>query len=440
MADTTSPKELEIYQLEKVFKATDPDLPPGMFVDRQDVGKRFAKYLRMPSRPLALVGPYRCGKTCLAREMVRRQTERQIYQACKSDSTFDLLLIDAFDDLSPYYPQEVVQTTSKAPAGLSADFWAIKANIGAKSQTIAQKESRALPPQLTSRALAKFAAAADAPWIIDDVHKLQDDQLKKVAEVMREWQTLGLPVGSAKVIVIGTDSLTSSLHSRLVSAAPDLEGRLAALTLKPMTASELREIAERGGRLLNVDFSAVSDQIAEYSFGLPNVCHDLCFHACDAAGVDMTQHQKVQITSAHLQEALEEYISHFGNSIKDAFTMNLSTPIPGLPRNFAKLVLDRLATKKMDGMLITELTASVSSSLAVDSDDILAGLDHLANEDTGVIRVEEETVYFKVPMYLVYFSQRTAAAAKEPAKKALANKFREIMRTSTTTSSRAKSN
>ena len=146
MSDSSPSGELEVLQLEKVFQPTGPTLPPEMFVDRGEVGKRFTKYLRMPGRPLCLAGPYRCGKTILARMHVQRHNERQIHLACKSSSTFDQLLIDAFDDLNPYYSQEVVQKTSKMPAGLSADFLAIKANIGAKGEEVAEKKSRGFRP------------------------------------------------------------------------------------------------------------------------------------------------------------------------------------------------------------------------------------------------------------------------------------------------------
>ena len=125
----------------------------------------------------------------------------------------------------------------------------------------------------------------------------------------------------------------------------------------------------------------------------------------------MTQPSQVKATAAHVQAALEEYVSQCRASIKEAFAENLATPIAGLPRNFAKVVLDLLAAKKLDsGVPVGDLVTAASKTLGVDADDALVGLTKLADEDSGTIRFENEIVYFKEPMYLVYYSQRASCS------------------------------
>lgn len=403
--------------VEAVF--TPSSLPHATFVERPEIGARLAFHLRTRGRPISIVGPYRSGKTTLVLKMIQREFDRHIHVVCKTTSTFEQLMLEAFDDLTSYYSQG----SKKAP--MTAEFMGIKAVI-ARTPGNGDRQPK-LPPQLTSRALASFAAAANAPWVIDDTHKLPRTEINKVAEAMREWQTLVLDAGTPKMVVIGSEQLTTSLPELLVAAAPDLQQRLASLTLPLMTHDELADVIEHGAKALNLDFAAVADQIIHYSYGFPGVCQDLCAHVCNAAGVRAIAARTVSFTADHLQNALQEHVDVCALEIKRALTAVGKARVNALPPAFVKTALDAIAARDLAGVELTTLTSGVASNLGVPENAVSEGLMYLTDDETGVLRIEDDRIHFREPMYLVQYTMTSAAARKEVRKVAFLNKFLEIM-------------
>ena len=84
--------------------------------------------------------------------------ERHVNSRCMKGLTFEQLILDAFDQLSPFYVAE--QTTGreqKISVAVGAEYWGIKSQISTSSQSTTEvKHQRILPPQLTPQALANF--------------------------------------------------------------------------------------------------------------------------------------------------------------------------------------------------------------------------------------------------------------------------------------------
>lgn len=413
-----SARSSSVTSVEAVF--TPSSLPHATFVERPEIGARLAFHLRTRGRPISIVGPYRSGKTTLVLKMVQREFDRHIHVVCKTTSTFEQLMLEAFDDLTSYYSQG-----PKKQAPMTAEFMGIKALL-ARAPGNGDRQPK-LPAQLTSRALASFAAAANAPWVIDDTHKLPRIEINKVAEAMREWQTLVLDAGTPKMVVIGSEQLTTSLPELLVAAAPDLQQRLASLTLPLMTHDELADLIAHGAKALNVDFAAVADQIIHYSYGFPGVCQDLCAHVCNAAGVRTAPTRSVSLTVDHLQNALQEHVDVCALEIKRAFTAVGKARVKALPPAFVKAALDAIAARDLAGVDLTTLTSAVAENLGVPENNVLEGLMYLTDDETGVLRIEDDRIHFREPMYLVQYTMSSAAARKEVRKVAFLNKFLEIM-------------
>lgn len=418
----------EPVQLEDVFIPT--QIPERTFVERPEVGDRLAKHLRSKGRPICLVGPYRSGKTTLALTLIRRSFAHHVHIVCQKSSTFDQILLEAFDSLDASYLQESNLKDSRLPTGLSADVLGVKGQIGGKTTETTARQQRVVSPQRSARALAGFAAAGDAPLVIDDVHKLAPEELTKVAEAMREWQTLVLEKGVAKMVVIGTEQFAASLPKRLIAAAPDLRQRMVDVTITLMSPEELRQIVTSGARLLNVDFSQIIEQIVKYSFGFPGVCQDLCLQTTHAAGVDMTADSTVTLTPNHLRDGLSAYLKDCDTSIKFAFAEILANPPAGLPAGYTKVVLDTVAAGALDGVEIEKLVNSTSKSLDISKIQAQRGLEYLTDDEHGVLRsdLEASRIHFREPMYLVYYQQGSGSAVREADQQALLTKFLEAIR------------
>ena len=416
---------LEIVQTEEVF--TPSTVARKAYIDRAGIGERIRRELRVAGRPIALVGPYGCGKTTLAFVEIERMFPRHIHIICNESTTFEQLLLQAFDVLGPYYDEQLIEKSGHTPS-LSAEFMGIKGQLGGKGHEETATEARVLPPQLTSRTLARFAASAEAPLVIDDIHKLADSEVAKVARSMREWQTAVLDTSPPKMVVIGTEQFTEPLLIRLMKSAPDLNRRLSSMRLSLMSSDELMGIITTGASLLNVDFSNVADMIVKWSHGYPGICHDLCFHVCYAAGVHMTSDETVKIEATHLQTALAAYVEDCSPAIQHAFDLVRLKPIGNLPHAFASLVFEKISARELDGTDLLDLQKSVAETLNCQEDAVLDGLVHLS-DDTGVLVINPDTglIQFKEPMYLACYQIRRAATTSQATRDAFISKFFEIM-------------
>jgi hypothetical protein len=339
-----------------------------------------------------------------------------IYIPCKRSSTFDHLLLAAFDALGPVYEKYRTDTKGNVPQGVALEFLGLRLELlGGKQRASSVNVERALAPQLTSYTLAKYCALAEAPLIVDDAHKLADSEFERLAEAMREWQTLALSSAYAKMVVIGSDTGTSRLATRLVRAAPDLNQRLAAFRLELMTKGELAAILTTAASALNVNFSGVADQIVSYSSGFPGVCQDLALQTCVAAGVVRTQELRIDIMTESLDRGLMEFVRTSTETVRIAFEQFDQMGVEGLPGGFVPAVLDEVEQK-------------VSTSLGISIDEARRGLARLAADEDGILRivVGSGEVHFQEPIYLVFYRLKRASANNEVNREALLRRFQEI--------------
>ena len=146
----------QIYEVDDVFTPTSP--ADKNFVEREEISENFVDALKTRGSQIIIYGHGGVGKTSLAENKIRQIYERHIEVTCTEDTSFDDLILDAFDRLNKYYTDEsIISNTTKVTASLKADFMALKSKIGADKTYLDQnKIKRILPPQLTFNRLGYF--------------------------------------------------------------------------------------------------------------------------------------------------------------------------------------------------------------------------------------------------------------------------------------------
>ena len=99
---------------------------------------------------------------------------RHVTVRCVGDTTFDVILRAAFDQLDPFYiSNKEFKEGRKVGVSLSSEFKAIKAQLDVSKTLEEQSTSkRVIPPQLNAQRLAEFLGAVEACLVLEDFHKI----------------------------------------------------------------------------------------------------------------------------------------------------------------------------------------------------------------------------------------------------------------------------
>jgi hypothetical protein len=227
-------------------------------------------------------------------------------------------MLDAFDRLGTFYTAEkTLAKKSKISPSIQIDYSGIKGQIAAELARESQtKHLRVLPPQLTPQTLATFLGEAGCCWVLDDFHKIDAKEKRKMAQVMKLFMDMADSYNALKIIAIGAVDTAR----QVVEYDPEMRNRVSEIYVPIMTEDEIKEIPDKGEQLLNFELQlSVKNHIITFSDGLASVCHQLCLNICFAAGIRETLQQKIEIPEDAFERALEQYVEESSDTLKAAF-------------------------------------------------------------------------------------------------------------------------
>lgn len=304
------------FEVKDVFTPTKP--ARIAFIDREEINEKLVRALEMPGKQLIVYGHSGSGKTTLLVNKLHQLYETHITTRCMKGMTFEQIMLDAFDELNPYYISE--HTTIKNDINsikIIGEYKAIKLHIDESIKSEESKtEQRILPPQLTARALGKFLGNAKCCWVIEDFHKIETSEKTKLSQLMKVFMDLSDEYDDLKIVAIGAVDTAREV----VECDKEMRNRVAEIHVALMTEIEIKSIIKKGEEALNIVIEDdLKSQIARYSNGLASVCHHLCMYMCQAAGISETCSEKTQLSKSEFETALQYYVEEASDSIKSAF-------------------------------------------------------------------------------------------------------------------------
>ncbi|MBS0602212.1 MAG: AAA family ATPase, partial [Proteobacteria bacterium] len=293
------------------------------FVERDAVNDRMVNSLTTPGKQIVVYGHSGTGKTTLLVNKLTQLYETHITTRCMKGLKFEQLLLDAFDQLAPFYTSEK-QSTLKSATGvdLGASYRLVQAKLTAsESSDSSEKQARILPPQLTPQALGRFLGAQKACWVLEDFHKIDESEKQKLSQLMKVFMDLSDDYPELKIIALGAVDTAR----QVVDYDHEMRNRVAEIHVSLMTENEIGKIIEKGEEALNIKFSTqIKKLVSRHSNGLASVCHHLCLNMCIVAGiVETVQGPPVELTTANCEEAIKTYVEEASDSIKGAFSKAL---------------------------------------------------------------------------------------------------------------------
>ena len=301
------------YSPEDVFT---PSSPARLsFVERPSVNSKLVNALRTRGKQIVIFGHSGSGKTTLLQNKLYQTYENHITTRCITTTTFDEVVLDAFDQLAPYYKQtHSTNTTNSVSLSLKARYEQIEAAVSSSStSTESHLYSRALPPQLTPQNLARLMGDVNACWVLEDFHKLQPSEKTKLAQTMKVFMDTAQDYPDLKIVAIGAANTARDV----IQYDREMSGRVAEIEVPLMEETEIKEIIQKGETLLNIRIATSAKRdITKYSNGVPSICHQLCLNLCHAANVSTTAALRKSISAEKAEEAAKLYVEGASDTLK----------------------------------------------------------------------------------------------------------------------------
>lgn len=277
------------------------------YIKREIIENDLERDLSLPGRQIVVYGHSGSGKTTLLRNKLRELKQNFIITHCESHTTFDELLLQAFDQLNRFYISE--QTTNASYSigqELRMDFKSIGSKISEQKQvSLSDKKTRIVPPQLTPQKLAHFLGEIDCVWIIEDFHKVIEEEKKRIADIIKIFIDIANDFEKVKIICIGAVGTAREL----VELDDNLRHRVSELNVPLLTDDEIKSIIIRGFELLNIHISnRLRDQIVYYSNNIASITHRICHSMCFNAKIKVEKLFISEIQDDFFKRAMEEYV------------------------------------------------------------------------------------------------------------------------------------
>jgi GTPase SAR1 family protein len=290
------------------------------FVERQSVNRRLVQALRTPGMQVVVFGRSGCGKTTLLANKLRQLYETEIVSSCTVDTTFDQLMVDALDKISPFVEMgRQAKSTKKISARVLALFKSIESSLSMeRTEEVEATQARALPPQLNAPFLAQLLGEMNACWVIEDFHKVRMEERTRLAQVMKLFMDAANEYPKVKIIAIGAVGTAR----QVVDCDKEMWNRIAEIEVPLMTNDELSEIMRKGSAAMNIELSArVRGSICRFSNGLPAVCHQLCLNLCFAADLNTTASKTVRFEVDQLSKAVGGWLEDSADTLKRSYDL-----------------------------------------------------------------------------------------------------------------------
>ena len=310
--------KLREFNVQNIFT---PAQPASLtYVERKSADKQLTRALLTPGKQLIIYGHSGAGKTTIIQKKLVDLSLGHVTTRCMGGITLTDVIIDAFNQLDVYYSKSNESKDNKGIGGeLSASYLGIKASIKSDLSTSKSSvKSRAVDLPITPQTLAKYFGEANYCWVIEDFHKMPEEEKVKLSQIMKVFMDMSIDYPNLKIIALGAVNTAR----QVVQYDPEMKNRVSEIYVPLMSENELKGILDKGCKLLNINFSRdVREKIIIYSSGLAAVTHQLSLLTCIEREVYKTVNPKIVIDKEILEAAINEYLKENSDSYKGTFDL-----------------------------------------------------------------------------------------------------------------------
>ncbi len=359
------------------------------YVRRGEIEENLLSNITIPGKQIILYGHSGSGKTTLIRKMLYDKKINFVQVHCSSNTTINDIILDTFDNLDRFYIAEKNSNKSYTITGsLKSEYKSIVSEISAtKESSFGETMVRILPPRLTSQKLAKFLGEIDAVWIIEDFHKVPDEEKKKIADILKIFIDAANDYPNVKIICIGAVGSAREL----INLDSNLYPRITELHVPLLSGQEIKEIINQGCKLLNISMSDnLIEKISYYSNRLASLTHQMCYDICDSNKIYKQQYKHKRIGDRYFKSAIESYVNKNSDTLKGIYDSCVK-------RQLAWYILKTFVKIEKDYIRFSEIQNRVcQKQRSYTDEEIMKELEELSSATVNIIRYDNNSDSYSI--------------------------------------------
>lgn len=389
------------YPIESVF--TPSSSAELTFVKRSSIEKKFHGQFRICGKQIIVYGHSGSGKTTFLNQYFKEHKVDAIKIQCDSSMTFEQILLNSFDQLEVFYKKSGSHKESKGSAASGGlRYVGVNSNV---AETALKEEaalfSRVVNPQVTSQRLAMALGEANKILVVEDFHKLPEEEKKKLADLLKVFIDLANDYPNLKVICIGAVDTAREI----IKLDNNLKQRVYECEMPLLTENELKAIVLRGCELLNIHMSEdLVERIVHYSNQLGALAHQLSYDVCDSEGITKTQLKKRELSGEHFVNAVEAYIDARSDSLMEIYDKAVRDPL-------GWYILKTFSNRPQAKLSLKSISKKVNTAdHPFEENEIVTKLAELSSSEVGILRSDYNGLSYSVsdPFWGAFIKMRIA--------------------------------
>lgn len=413
------------HNLQDVF--TPGTIAKVNYLRRKDLEKRISTSLDTPGVQIILYGHSGSGKTTVIRKLLDEKKYKFVRTQCTTDKTLNDIILDAFSQLDRYcVSEQIFKSGQKKGSALKSEIESIKAEISCVTEhSSEQRLTRLLPPRLTPQKLSEIFRETGQIWMIEDFHKLGDEEKQKLADVMKifvdEANDMDDILQPSKIICLGA----VNTPRELITLDPNLSSRVDQIKVPLLKDEEIKEIIEQGCHLLNVVMSdELVQNLVSYSNNLGSLAHFMCLDICNDLDVKKTTLRRVLVQDNSFDVAIKGYLNRNSDTLQKLYDLITAK------NKAAWYVLKTLNIYNKDSISYKELINRINPKhTQISEDDIKQALTELQSQPYYIIRYDEDmdSYSFSTPFWSAFIRIQLESEQAERNKRKNKNNKRALI-------------
>lgn len=403
------------YQIESVF--TPSSSAELTFVRRTSIEMKFHSQFKICGKQIIVYGHSGSGKTTFLNKYFKEHNVSVVTIQCTSDMSFSHILLNAFDQLDSFYKQtgSISKTEgAKVLGGIEANGFKSTGEVSS-SHTQVAGFVRLVNPQVTPQRLAEVLGTEKKVLVIEDFHKLPDEEKKKLADMLKIFIDQANKYPTLKVICIGAVDTAREI----VKLDNNLKQRVYECEIPLLNDTEIKEIVVRGCELLNIEMTDdLVERIVHYSNQLGALAHQLCYDVCVCEDIRVSQVRRKRLTGENFANAVEGYIDARSDTLREVYDRAVKDPLGWyILRTFSNRPLSKLSLKSISRKVNT-------ADHPFSENDVALKLAELSTAEVGILRSDFNSSMFAVsdPFWGAFIKMRIAQEQAER-EKAIKNSY-----------------